>query len=595
MPRYGAALSLRLSSLRGVGGYIGPVANNTMVPTSLSATGQVEQSTIHTVRAPNGIHDIQLVFAGWYAGGTFILETPLASTYTFEAALEYPVGSGTWTRITTAGANIGTAAVGVNNYTDLTPISNVPDGADFRLWYRLVGASIPRFTPGTAKALAADEGSNNAAGSTSVPKAVTDNNSLTLRCGPVAIFGTRSGDSVAILGDSQAAFATGNLTSADTVPSHHNRGDVAATIGGTYAHLNLGVGATSWEACLQSFANRKELALKATIILDEMGLNSMLGWANTAGDSLTNKQRSLPMWNGKKVIATKITPNTTGAWTLADGSDQAISTAGAAAPGFNAGLTYSGVLPTPLDRYTPVNNVTTTNKWAADGTVKKYTVDGTHLSSYAAYTAMPANSATWLAQLAALTPVATFTQPSVDMTGGATLSGGYLVNGTVSQNTTFPAGGIFTFTFRLKVLALPGATYSLLPNLSNGYMKAIFITTAGILQVFNAANTILPSLASVADNTEHEVTVTGNGPTMELFIDGASQGTVANTATNFATTKFQVAASANVFVRELTLWNFRKWTTTYTPALFTGNEAGLIARWPLATNLAGTAGPGLPA
>lgn len=77
----------------------------------------------------------------------------------------------------------------------------------------------------------------------------------------------------------------------------------------------------------------------------------------------------------------------TGAWTLANGSDQTLAAAfqiGGLCDQFNAWLLTlvgGGLVDQALDPRSLVMDLTT-NKWLADGTVAKYTADGTHFNVY---------------------------------------------------------------------------------------------------------------------------------------------------------------------------------------------------------------------
>lgn len=580
--------------------YVGPVSNNTIVPTSTLTTGMSKQTTIHTVRAPGGITDLQLVEPGWTATGTYLAETPLGANYTYELAVEYPVGSGTWTRITTGGSNVGTCVSGTNCYSDLSAIT-IPDGGQFRLWECLIGTALPQFTPGNGKALATDEGrAASAAGSCGSPAAVTDTDGgpRRYRTGAVAIFGHRTGDSVAIAGDSQTSVASTSYTATDEAPSDHNRGDIASTIGSNYAYVLVGVGADQWTTALWNYANRLDLARHATVIIDEYGINEFVNKGQSAATyPLAMKARAAPMWSGKKVIYTTITPRTTGTWTSADGSDQTLASFSTVIPTYNAGLTVNGAA--PLDRFSTLQNTTTANKWVANGTAKYGTVDGLHLSTIAMYTLMPANAAAWKAQIDALTP-ATFTQPSMDLTGTGTYSGGYLVNGTATITSGAPGVGVQTAILRFKVATTQTAQIVFWANNGNPWVKTMLVNTSHQIAVQNATGTTYAtSTATVNDGVEHELATVDDGTTQTAYLDGTSIGSATYShataqGAGGVSLLASTTASTAISIREVSLWSKVLYTGTYTPALFSGNEAGLVALWHLSTSGTATLGPVLP-
>ncbi len=656
---------------RNLGGaaYVGPIVNNTLVPTGTIATGQLEQSTIHTVRVPGGIRDIQVLFPGWFVGANG--ETAISASYTFRAAAEYPVASGNWTTITTSGLAQGTAPAALVNTVSDRVAFVVPNGADFRLFVYLVGAAIPACSAASGAAmLHTDEGCNSAVTASATPKAVadSDSNHRTRAAAPVAILGTRTGDSLAILGDDQTSFVSAAYAIADGQIASRNRGDLAATLGSSYAHLNLGVNGEQWETSLFSFAMRRELARYASVIIDQLGINSLNTKANTAAAALAIRQRSLPTWNGRKVIGAMISPRTTaaangvvtgsvsgttmtvtavtsgaiyvgaavtgtgvtagtlvsalgtgtggsGTYTVsasqavasttltctpgfgdATGADQVLASYSATISTYNAGLNFSGVLASPLDRFTSLQG--TINKWIGNGTAKYSTVDGLHLSKTMAQTTLPAAmAATWAGQIAGLVTMTPQAQPAVDMTGTSSFAGGYCNNGTLVRSDILPGIPVCTLVMRIKISGNPASAHQLIPSLTTAWCRQLTINTTGTVAMMNVGGTSVTSTASVTDNLDHEIAVSCDGTTQYLFIDGVLQGSQALGATSASgNCNLSLAAltSKNVSVREVTVWAGCKWTTTYTPALFSGSEAGLVARWPLATSNAGAAGPVLP-
>lgn len=605
MPGLGFGFGFGHAALRpsgggsGGGAYIGPIANNTITPTSLCVTGQAEQSTIHTVRNAGGMRDIQVVFPGWYVTGTYLLETNLPSSYTVDAcAVEYPVGSGTWYTVRKGGSATWTVSPGGNDYSDLQALGiTIPDGADFRLYYRLTGANLPQFNPSNARALFTDEGCNRNAGSTSTPKNVTDSDSnRRFRVGAVAILGTRTGDSVAILGDSQQAFTSSAYALNTGSFADHNRGDIASVIGSNYAYVNLAVGGEQWATALFEYENRKELALKATIIIDEYGINEYNNKGSTTETwPLARKRRALRMFSGKKIISTTTTPRTTGAWTLADGTDQTLAAYSANLPTYAAGLTFGGLLPAPLDRYTMLQGVA--NKWLADGTVQRYSVDGIHASDFAAhfYAASQVRTA-WLAQLSALAPV-TVPDASADFVAvGATYGTGFATAGTFTRNDVLPGAPNFSILLNIRLGASLGAAFVVMTGTgNNNWVRQLQINTNGTVSFQNGTGTATPTVGALNFNATNEIALTLDGTNIYIAINGIYQtsavvGGNAQTAPNF-----QIAASASVNVNEVTIWNSPLWTTgNHTPVTYTGTEAGCIARWALATNAVGIIGPGMP-
>lgn len=668
-----SGVGLRLTSAGGASTYVGPISGNTILPTSLNTTGQQEQSQILQVRAPGGITDIQIASTGRYIAGNYLTETAIGADYTKQCSVR-PVG-GAWTAITTGGsASPWTVTAGTAlHYSDLTPFV-AADGASLELWCREVGASLPQFNPSNARALALDEGMNRNAGSTTIPKTVTDSDGTRRYrdASTVAILGTRTGDSVAVIGDSQQAFASTSYLNSDDVPASHNRGDIPNTLAASYAVLNDSVGGDQYSTWLYGdHTMQVELARKATIIVTQKGINEFNNkGALTGAVALAWAERSLPIWNGKKVIAATLAPRTTfanttavftgstaagtltvtamtsgtiypgmglstsggpaiiaqltgtpggvgtysitltttigstsitgtGANIAADGSDQTLASYSTQIPVYNSGLTFGGKLAAPLDRFTVTQNTTTVNKVLANGTdAYRCMRDGLHLSTYCAYTAMATNASAWAAQLAALTP-GTYAQPAITFsTTSPTYAGGYATGGTYARNDVFPGNGQYSLIVRFKVAATQSAQFIFFPNLTNPYVKTGQVNASGQIVMQNGAGTTYATSASVRDGTEHELCIGDNGITQGAALDGTSFGSATYAHPTNAEPALSLVASSvattSFAIREVTLWNYDRCSTTYTPALFNGNEAGLIGLWHLATDATGTIGPALP-
>jgi hypothetical protein len=266
-------------------------------------------------------------------------------------------------------------------------------------------------------------------------------------------------------------------------------------------------------------------------------------------------------------------------------------------PTYSAGLTYGGLLASPLDRYTFLQN-SVANKWLADGAVQKFAVDGLHLSDYAAHTYARAKmGATWVAQLAALTPV-TITQVPADFTTSSpTYSGGYATGGTFTENDVFPSGGKFSVLLNVKIGASVSVNTQVMPNNQNGYVKYMQVNTTRTVTISNPSGTTYTTTGTLNANATNEIAVTNDGTNLYVSLNGTYDGSIASGATVATASKFQVApvVGNGVSLNEVTIWNVALWTNgNHTPTTYTGSEANCVVRWPLSTNSTAVAGPALP-
>jgi len=596
--------------------YVGAVANNTLMPTGIMTvtSTKISQITIHQTANTGGINDIRLCLAKAYFSGSKLI--PLPNNYTVNEASIRLVSGGTVGYLTKGGATSwtvtkwnGLPSDTVLDKNDLFTLpANIPANTPFYIFLSVSGSggtSVPSSNGGgSASSLHTDEAcQTDASAPATFTTSVTNTDAnLRTRLGALTMIeATRTGDVWGIIGDSQVGMGSSNYGATDGQIPTHNRGHLPYTVANAgFDYVNIGLGGDQWETRLYDMQMQREIIASCTGVIDAYGINSFNNKGQSAAATpLTLAQRALPYYNGKKVIHATTTPQTTGAWTLADGSDQAVKSYAAALVAYNAGLTFGGMLPAPIDVYSALQGAT--NKWVANGTVKYASVDGLHVSKVGVTTIVPAALTSWMTTNLPLVPVLTgATQPSaaLTMTGSPTWAGGKLTNGTATCDTVVPGQLVASIILKITLGASVSSLHGMMPNLSTGLIKQLNINTTGLVGVAGASSSNTPTIP-LNFSAENEVMLTFDGTNIYLFVNGVFDSSVAagyNGTTNSCDFKIVANSAKNISIRELTVWNTCLQTSgSYTPALFAGTESGCVVRWPLATDGSAVLGPVMPA
>lgn len=624
MPIYGPGVPGRLrDGLRnpapgagggGLGGGVpGAIANNTLLPTSLITSGQMQQSTIHTVRRSSADTDFRIVFPRAYLKG--FVTTPLPTSYVVQACAVRPLG-GAWLTVTRAGATSWTVTpwdgTEVDTTIDLTD-PQVPgfapvNGADYELFIYATGANLPSVAAGNMSCMNVDEGLDTVVTTYTGPKTITapTDTSRKSRFCILGIVGTTPDRTMFIFGDSQEAWTSGTGPTEGQF-ADHNRGMIASAVGSTYAYINASQGGESVEQSLFSTKLRRDLLVYCTDVIYAQGINSWNNKNNSNANVDVLTQRLMPLFNGKRVTFATTTPRTTGAWTLADATDQTAASYAASLITYNTttlpGYGWAG----PLDKFAVTRHPTATSKYNADGTTNRFTGDGLHPTKYVITTALDAATrAAWLATIAAapvqsgkVQPVPAFTASSGTM-AFSTILGSTWLSSTSTQkcDTVLPGTGKLFIEFKLYVSAA-GTAFTLMTSSTSRYFKALTVTAAGTLTLTSNSAATVTSTEVVANGAEHTIRLWGDGTSVGMHIDGGAPYTVAggNIGTLPPNFDFNTKASAPVVaVRELSVFRSATTPTTgYTVVPITGTEPDCVARFAFAGSAAGLAGPVLPA
>jgi hypothetical protein len=585
--------------------YTGQVTTNVMVPNSIiAASNSAMTRTAHYTRG--GISNIQAVYAGWYvnvANGFLGQEVPTGS-YTASFWVEYPVG--TYTQID----NSITVATAVNTAGTNVNIS-IPANTYFYTWTYFTGGTFPFFsdtTGGVGTVLYTDESSNiNTSGVATTPGTLTDNFTRRRRTGPVAIVGTRTGISVACIGDSRTA-GTGDKADGST-----NRGNLARAIGGNFDCINLGVGSDDPSMWIFGGANRRSLAKTyCTNIVDELGINLFNNRLMTGSSSFSYKARMQYIFNGMPYVMTTLEPKTSSTDSFASAVNQTVLLPNSAT--FNTSVR---ALSNFIELRTPVEDPNNLGKWISNGMANRETIDGLHPNTFG----YQDNQATSGAVVTAIynSPKSTQTQPSIDLTlagtptydtltpkfGSACLNGGFgynfgMASGTIPQTLECwykaSAAGSGNGVYILGVGdAAAGASSPAFAIVNN---------TSGFAAIRDSGGTTTASAVSIIDGVWHHLALVLNSTTYTLYVDGTSAATrTFATTLVFATGSIVIRFNSNVgspsavpgSIDEVAYWNAQQYTTTFTPnsSPYVGNEANLIGVWHFDSTGAGVSGPAL--
>lgn len=359
--------------------YTGQVATATWFPNAQANTAphpdQAQTRSRH--RAAVAISSLQLVLPNWwiFGGGN---ETGTGSALTVTASIEYPAG--TFTQVKFSGSATGSIPDLTSLVSDAVSVS-IPSGAFFfvRCWISSTTA-FPYFQHNAGVDTANGEACTFSASGGVVDQTMggtVANTTNGVMYTPVAIIGQTNKPSVALMGDSRVFGQNDSYsgTSGDL-------GTLARSIGPTLAYINGATPSDTANAFNNGHVRRLPILKYCSHLVCEYGVVDLFG-GNTASGLLTILQSLWASWgNSTRVFQTTIAPITTGAWTLANGSDQTVATWEAQRTSLNTSIRagfpgqIQGIFEIANQDEPSQNN----GKWIANGTPGFWTADGTHES-----------------------------------------------------------------------------------------------------------------------------------------------------------------------------------------------------------------------
>lgn len=369
-------LANEIASQMGSGGSLGATwrlaANKNWPISYFTAVKQLMSYTVHQARVP--MTSLKLVDSNWrFFSGT---ETANPSSNTIRASLEYPVGS-TPVMFTWSGSTTGTNPSGSDLESDELFIgATIPVGGSFviRKWMsNPTGCNLAQSpAPGDTTTWSGTTVADQTAGGT---VAATDATNIGP---PSAILSFHNGISVGVVGDSKV-FGSNDLTAYNTTTQLRTRGQYNRALWTNYPFVSFGTpGETAAQFTATNAARRIAFINKyCTHVICEHGINGF----TTSAAMYTLVQAIWTIFRnlGKKVYAGTLTPNTTGAFVLADGSDQTAAANSAEIVVYNTLLLNQDITDGVVDIASLAQNAADPQKWKAPG----YTTDGLHETSLA--------------------------------------------------------------------------------------------------------------------------------------------------------------------------------------------------------------------
>jgi hypothetical protein len=579
--------------------YTGLLGTSGFVPEALIGTSNFGMTRkAHYTRG--GISQIAAVWPGYYvaASTTGNLGQELTSgNYSASSWVEYPAG--TYTQMDNA-----TPVVGGTNTVGTSLNISIPAGAKFWIWSYMYGGTFPYYNNNIQinSCMFSDEYCNlNTSGVASTPGTLTDNQSHRTYAGPIALIGPRTGDCVAIVGDSRA------VGSRDVVDSSYDVGNVARSIGPTYDYVNLGCSGDRAASFVFNHTLRGALVNSyATIVIDQYGQNDVHQLGSTVAQLNAYKARIQAMFRNKRYVGVTIEPTTTSSDSWASLAAQTLDTApfNANRLNFNDALRLSG---TPyLELASTVESSLDSGKWIVNGVANYATPDGIH-ATQAGSLLQSASSATFLAAIAAA-PASGGPQPNCNLTfvGTSSFDTSAQKFGTGSLNIS---SGHYAYCYGIQPATTNETVECWIKTTVSGcfafssWFGQVYVNS-GVATFKDCGGTARASSITVTDGLWHHFALVTTPTGQTLYVDGVSAATSPQAQQNStpAYTSFGIGFNGNVAapgaqatceIDEVAIWNTAQYTTGFTPPTspYLGTEAGLIAVWHMDSNGNGVLGP----
>lgn len=598
--------------------YTGQVATSTAIPNATANVGffltQVTRKA-HYARVP--ITALQLVYANWWvsiANNVLGAEVANGNALTVSASIEYPVG------VFTAVKFSGGSSVSIPDFTTIVSDSTsvtIPAGAKFytrTLDVPTTGFNIPQISsftyPGSVlfyNGAGADEASYYGGAPPALNGTITDNQTGETAYYPAAIIGTTSQPSFCLLGDSRVK---GIYDNAD---STYDIGDLARSVGPSYAYINLGIGSDRPDAFFWGGALRTSLMQYCNVFLDQYGFNDFGEQSGSPAATVNAveayKKTLAARFNGKKYSLTTLEPSSTSSDSFATAGNQTTSS-------FNTNLTtynqWARTSPEGIpysDISAPVSTSLDSGKWAVNGFPKHNTPDGVHETING--NLLIQNSGNINANTLANSVVVSTSYPSMTLTaiGSPTFGAGNFGQALLTGAQGYMDGivpGIPPITIEAWINTSSTAATQFIA--SSGPIAIEVQASTGYICFYSGFSSTC-STTVVTDGTWHDIEVDLHQPTggIAVYVDGISAvtGTISRDLTgwNNCTQSFGVGYNAILAntgttpflgsIDEVSIWSTERHTGNFTPpvAPYVGNEAGLVGLWHFDGNLNGIRGP----
>lgn len=365
---------------------LGPIATRARMNTNKFA-GTTPWMARTAFFARDDITDFTAAWGSWYVppGGP---ETALGGTLTIAASLEYPAGN--FQQLLFGGASSFTIPNGQTKFCDLAHLTTVVP-RNSQGWLRFL-ATPSAFVPfqngplsGVTPWFAGGDAWHFPGTDQTLSGTVTDSGTGSSMW-PLAMLGLTNRRTLGFIGDSRVQ-GINDLT----MQSPGDSGEFERPFGPSYAYINASVRSESMLSFLNSHALRLPLLLTANTIICNYGINDFLG-GESAAQLEANLVSGRALFPQQQFYGATIVQLSTGAWTLADGSDQTVSVINPTLVQVNTDYRahpagFSGVMSGFFELcdvqslgFPPTEN---SGKWKANGAPSTYTQDGVHETTFA--------------------------------------------------------------------------------------------------------------------------------------------------------------------------------------------------------------------
>jgi len=320
--------------------------------------------------ARDTISALRVAWANWFvtaAGG----EQGAGGTMTINASIEYPAG--TFTQVKFSAGATGTIANGTTLVSDSVAVI-IPDGAQFWVrWFVASTVALPMTSSPPSLRNTAQGDAFVAAGTDQTMSGTVTDDGGTWSMWPVAIIGSTTRRTIAYLGDSRVVGQQDDFTG-----TTGDMGQLERPFAPVYGGITLACPGETAAQFLASNSKRLALATYCSTAICEYGINDLA--ASVTAVTLQTRISSIAaLFAGKDFYVTTLVPDTTGAWTLTNGSDQTVTAFEAQRVAYNTwARANNGGFTGFFDHASVVESSLNSGKWIADGTTNKYTRDGLH-------------------------------------------------------------------------------------------------------------------------------------------------------------------------------------------------------------------------
>ncbi|UEP18754.1 minor tail protein [Shewanella phage vB_Sb_QDWS] len=330
--------------------------------------------TVHF--AQDDMTSIQLAYANWFAGD----QTLPGAASTVTAAIEYPAG--TIRQVTFNGQAAGTIGIRQTLTSDVLDC-RIPRGAKFwvrtyqtNTWGVCYSSYQQQQNLGEASIITATGGVDLTMGGTITTNGIGTGNIYA----PVAILGQTRRPSVFILGDSRVHGDTTTFP----IPSigTSDSGMIAPCLYPNIGYITCGSsGDSAANTATDNGVRRCDLALYATHVINEMGVNDITTDPTTVTSAFNNLQAINARFNGRPVWGTTLPPRCTSTDNFATLANQVQDARNPNIIAFNQrmranwqSMGFAGYFDF-ADLYMSSRD---SGLWIVNGTASAFTTDGTH-------------------------------------------------------------------------------------------------------------------------------------------------------------------------------------------------------------------------